>query len=82
VDVCVVEPRQHAAAAEVDDVRRGEGGLVDAHAAGETSAGDGKRTRHRHRRLERPDDAVLEDHGATVDGRCRVIMGSSRARRR
>jgi hypothetical protein len=63
VDVRVVESGQHAAAVEVDALRRGERGLVHADSAGDPVARDRERPRRRQRRLERPDDPVFEDHG-------------------
>jgi hypothetical protein len=62
VDVGVVEAGQDAAAAEVDDVGRGERRLVDADAARDPVAGDRERAPCRQGRVHRPDDAVLENH--------------------
>ncbi len=64
VDVRVGEGGEDAAAAEVDDVRAGERGLVDADAARDVRAGDRERPSGRQRRIERADDPVLENHGA------------------
>ena len=64
VDVRVREGGEDAAAAEVDDVRAGERGLVDADAARDVRAGDRERPSGRQRRIERADDPVLQNHGA------------------
>ena len=62
----VGEAGEDAAAAEIDDLRRCERGLVRADAAGDPVAGDRERPRDGQRRVERADDAVLEDHGARI----------------
>jgi hypothetical protein len=62
VDVRVGEPRNDAAAAQVDDLRRRQDGLVRAHPARDPLAGDRERPRDRKCRIQRPDDAVIEDH--------------------
>ncbi len=62
VHVRVGEARNDAAAAEVDRLRTREHRLVDADASRDPVAGDGERGRERQRRVERADDAVLEDH--------------------
>ena len=72
----VVQPRDDDAAAEVDDVRRGERRLVDADAARDPPAGDRERPLRRDLRVERPDQAVLEDHAGNLDR-----PAASRARR-
>jgi hypothetical protein len=64
VDVRVGEAGQHAPAAEVDDLRGGERSLVHADAARDPVSGDRERACLRKRRVERPDDAVLQDHRA------------------
>jgi hypothetical protein len=87
VDVRVRESRQDAAAAEVDPVRAGEGGLVRADPAGDALPRDREGRRLRERRVERADDAVLEDHGARIvsltppatAGRSPGASGASRA---
>src|SRR5947207_12131305 len=66
MDMRVVEAGEDAAAAQIDDVGRRKCRLVHADAAGDPLAGERERTRNRHRRLERADDAVFEDHGATT----------------
>ena len=66
VDVRVREAGKHAAAAEIDDLRRRKRRLVRADAAGDPVAGDRERPRDRQRRVERPDDAVLEDHAGRI----------------
>ena len=77
-----LKPGQHDAPAEVDDVRRGERGLVDADAARDPLARDRERALRRDLRVERPDEAVLEDHRAR-ESRCCVASArrSERARR-
>ena len=60
----VGEGGEDTAAAEVDDLRARERGLVDADAAGDVGAGDRERTCDRQLRIHRPDDPVLENHGA------------------
>ena len=62
VDVRVGESRYDAPSAEVDDLRRGERGLVRADAAGNPVARDRQRPGERQRPIERPDRPVLEDH--------------------
>ena len=63
VHVRVREAGEHAAAAEVDDFGAGQRCLVRADAAGDSLAGDRERALHRHARIHRANDAVLEDHG-------------------
>ena len=62
VDVRVGEAGQHATAAEVDDVRARQGGLVGADASRDPIACDRERAYGRQRRVHRANDAVLEDH--------------------
>ena len=62
VDVRVREPGHDTPPTEVDDVRCGEDGLVNPHAAGDPIPGDGERTRRGQRRIHGADDAVLQDH--------------------
>src|SRR6516165_7343642 len=69
MDVRVVEAGNHRAAAEVDDLGRGERRLVDADPAGDQLAGDRERALRRHLWVERPDQTVLEDHAANLPGR-------------
>ena len=62
MDVGVVEPRQHDAAPEVDDLGRGERRLVDADAACDQVARDGERPLSRNLGIEGPDQSALKDH--------------------
>jgi hypothetical protein len=62
VHVRVAESRDDAAAAEVDALRPGQRRLVRSDAAGDPLARDRQAPHDRQRRLERADDAVLEDH--------------------
>ena len=62
VHVRVCEARHDDAPAEVDDLGGCERRLVHADAARDPPAGDRERPLGRHRRLHRPDHAVLEDH--------------------
>ena len=62
VDVRVGEAGEDAAAAEVDDVRARQRRLVHAHAAGDVRARERDGATRRKRRVERPDDPVLENH--------------------
>ena len=62
VDVGVVETRQDAAPAEIDDVGARERTFVCADTAGDPFACERERSSRGHRRLQRADDAVLEDH--------------------
>ena len=66
VDVRVREPREDAAAAEVDPVGARKRRLVGADSAGDPLPGDREGRRLRERRIERADDAVLEDHEARI----------------
>ena len=66
VHVRVGEPGNDDAAAQVDHLRRGERRLVHADAAGDPVAGDRERALRRHRRVERADEAVLEDHSRNL----------------
>ena len=80
VDVRVGERRQHAAAGEVDPLGRRQRPLVGADAAGDERPRDRERTAGRQRRVERADDAVVEDHAGSTAGSSRRC--SDRARRR
>ena len=62
VDVRVGEAGKDAAAAEIDDVRAGEDGLVRADPSRDVRARDRERPRGRQRRIHGADDAVLQDH--------------------
>jgi len=62
VDVRLGEPREDAAAAEVDDLGRGQRRLVRADPARNPVAGDRERTRGRERGIEGANDPVLENH--------------------
>ena len=62
VHVRVGEAGHDDAAAEVDDLRRGERRLVHADAARDALARDRERALRRHLRVERADEAVREDH--------------------
>ena len=64
VDVRVGEAGDDDATAEVEHLRRGKCRLVDADPTGDAVAGDRERSLGRNLRVERPDQAVLEDHGA------------------
>ena len=75
VDVRVGEPGHDGAPAEVDRLGRGERRLVDADAAGDPPARDRERALRRQRRVERADEAVLEDHGPECrDPACRTRL--------
>ena len=63
VDVGVGECRQHAAAREVDALRRREHPLVRADPARHDRPCDRQCPARRQRGVERADDAVVEDHG-------------------
>jgi hypothetical protein len=69
VHVRVGEARQDAASAEVDRLGACERCLVHTDAAGNPVARDRHGTRDRQRRIERSDDAVLEDHAAETNER-------------
>ncbi len=60
------EPREDAASAEVDAVRPRECVFVRSLAARDPVTGDRERARDGRRRFERPDDAVLENHGRSL----------------
>ena len=62
VDVRVGEPGEDAAPAEIDDLGAGKDGLVRADPSCDVRAGDRKRTRGRQGRIQRADDAVVQDH--------------------
>jgi len=62
VDVRVGEAGHDDAAAEIDDLGRRERRLVHADPAGDAAAGDRERALCRHLRVERPDEAVFENH--------------------
>src|SRR5262249_27083997 len=62
VHVGVVQAGEDDAAAQVDDVGRGERGLVHSDAARDPLACDRERPLRRQLRVHRADEAVLEDH--------------------
>ena len=66
MDMRVGKAREDDAAAEVDDLRRGERRLVHADAAGDQAARDRERALGPRRWVKRPDQAVLEDHDANT----------------
>ena len=66
MDVAVGEGGQDAAAAEVHDFGRRERRLVRADPAGDQLPGDGKRPCAGQRGVHRADDAVLQDHAASL----------------
>jgi hypothetical protein len=68
VNVGVVEPRQHAPAADVDALGTDKRRLVGPDPAGDPLAGDRQRMRDGERRLHRPDDPVLENHARDCSG--------------
>src|SRR6266852_4704819 len=78
VDVRVGEAGEDAAAAEVDRLGACERGLVHADPARDAVAGDCQRARDRQGRVERANDAVVEDHGASLT---RGARGRSEERR-
>ena len=61
-----LKSRQDAPAAEIDVIGRRKRLLVRPDAARDPIPGDRQRQHHRHRRVHRADDAVLENHGRTV----------------
>jgi hypothetical protein len=63
VDVRVAEARNDHASAQIDHLRRGERRLVDADAARDPVPGHRERPLRRDGRLQRADEATLEDHG-------------------
>ena len=77
VDVRVGEPRQDAAAAEVDALGARERRFVRADAARDPLARDRERRRLRQRRLHRAHDAVLENHTRILRRRDREPSESS-----
>jgi hypothetical protein len=62
----VGESGENAAAAQIDALRPGELALVRPDSARDLVARDRERTRRREGGVHRPDDAVLEDHQATI----------------
>ena len=66
VHVRVAEAGENASAAQVDPVGTGQSRLVRADAAGDPAACDREAAHDRQRRLEGPDDAVLEDHSSGI----------------
>ncbi len=66
MDVRVGEAREDAASAEIDSLRARQSGLVRADPAGDPVAGDRERCRLGQGRVERADDAVVQDHEARI----------------
>ena len=61
-----MKPGSDDTAAQVDHLRRGERRLVHADTARDPLARDRERALRRHLRVERPDEAVLEDHAGNL----------------
>src|SRR5689334_19466103 len=64
MDVGIGEAGDDDTTAEVDDLGRRERGLVNPDPAGDAVAREGERPLGWNLRVERPDEAVLEDHAA------------------
>ena len=77
VDVGVREARHDDAAAQVDHLRGGECGLVDADAARDPFTCDRQRPLGRHLRVERADEGVLENHPGRRIARCSAGVRTS-----
>ena len=72
--VRIGEPGHDHAAAEIDDLGRGERRLVHAHATRDPVTGDRESALGRDLRIHRADEAVFEDHEVNLDsGTCRMI---------